>query len=233
MTSFRKLLIPSVVGILTYLFVKKYFPVEFVDDKDGITNLPRGGDNSFSELWKKVVNDRALKIALVSIFSTAGIIHFNEEIVHFLSQLSQADFLHLCENANKDKNLRIICDIAEKYDLQGHSAAVRELILNDKLTYDDKLHLLKIKLDFIINGECAGKSRFVVMTLLGLILTFSFSGVGGLALILEALYRLFQEGKISKAVYDAMKNLLLSKGKTSGTIGRLIEIIKKAKDAIF
>ena len=103
-------------------------------------------------------------------------------------------------------------------------------ILN--LTLNDKLNLLKIKLDFIINGECAGKKRFIVVTLLGLIITFSVSGVGGLALILEALYRLFQEGKISKAVYDALKNLLLSKDNTPNRIARIIEILRKAKEII-
>ena len=40
------------------------------------------------------------------------------------------------------------------------------------------------------------------MTILGIILTFTISGVGGLALILEALYRLFKKGKISKALYE-------------------------------
>ena len=228
MTSLRKLLFPSVVGILTYILVKKCFPVKFVDSKDGMTDVPRGGHNSLFELWQKLCNDRALKIALISVFGTAGIMHFNEEIVQFLSQ---AQFLHLCKNTD-DKNLQIICNIAEKHDLLEHSAAVRELILNDKLTYNDKLNLLKIKLDFIINGECAGKKRFVVVTLLGLIITFSVSGVGGLALILEALYRLFQEGKISKAVYDALKNLLLSKDNTPNRIARIIEILRKAKEII-
>ena len=47
-----------------------------------------------------------------------------------------------------------------------------------------------------------------MMTLLGIILTFTISGVGGLVLVLEALYRLFQEGKISKAVYTQVVKAL-------------------------
>ncbi len=42
-------------------------------------------------------------------------------------------------------------------------------------------------------------------------LTFTVSGVGGLALILEALYRLFQEGKISKALYEQTVKALARK----------------------
>lgn len=39
------------------------------------------------------------------------------------------------------------------------------------------------------------------MVVVAAVLTFPISGLGGFALILEALYRLFQEGKIPKALY--------------------------------
>ena len=38
------------------------------------------------------------------------------------------------------------------------------------------------------------------MAIIVAISTFSVSGIGSLTLILEALYRLFQEGKVSKAL---------------------------------
>ena len=65
-----------------------------------------------------------------------------------------------------------------------------------------------MKLDFIIDGECAGKNQFLIIVLLGLILTFTVSGVGGLRLILEVLYHLLQEGKISKTVYTQVVKVL-------------------------
>jgi len=68
-----------------------------------------------------------------------------------------------------------------------------------------------LKLYYIINGECSGKSRFIIVLLLGLILTFTVSGLAGLMLILEALYHLFQDGKISKALYKAIVKALLKK----------------------
>ena len=53
-----------------------------------------------------------------------------------------------------------------------------------------------------------GKTRFLVVAILGVVLAFTISGVGGLALILEALYRLFQEGKIGKALYKQILKAL-------------------------
>ena len=102
-----------------------------------------------------------------------------------------------------------MCDIVTDLDLHSESDIVKELIISKKLTNDQKISLLKIKLDSIINGGCSGMSRFLVLTIIGGMLCFTISGVGGLALILEALYRLFQEGKISKALYELIKKALL------------------------
>jgi len=40
------------------------------------------------------------------------------------------------------------------------------------------------------------------------LITVCVSGVGGLALFLEALYRLFQEGKISRALYEQVLKIV-------------------------
>jgi hypothetical protein len=101
---------------------------------------------------------------------------------------------------------------------------MREVIVSKALSEEQKISLLKIKLDFIINGECAGKFRFLVMAILAAILTFTISGVSGLALILEALYRLFQEGKISKAVYKQIIKALAKRwGGNAVPVEHLVE----------
>jgi hypothetical protein len=62
------------------------------------------------------------------------------------------------------------------------------------------------------------------MAILAAILTFTISGVSGLALILEALYRLFQEGKISKAVYKQMIKALAKRwGGNAVPVEHLVE----------
>ena len=49
------------------------------------------------------------------------------------------------------------------------------------------------------------------MIILSIILSFTFSGVGRLALLMEALYRLFQEGKISELLYKQILKALARK----------------------
>ena len=158
----------------------------------------------FTRILRALMKDKALKIALIAAFGTAGLTFFNEEIIALLADDS---FTSICAK-DTDGNLQILCDIVEKYELDSHTTEMKEVILSTSLSDEHKISLLKIKFDFIINGEYAGKSRFLMMTLLGIILTFTISGVGGLVLVLEALYRLFQEGKISKAVYTQVVKAL-------------------------
>jgi hypothetical protein len=48
----------------------------------------------------------------------------------------------------------------------------------NELSQEQKISLLKIKIDFTINGEFGGKIRFLVVAILGAFLTFTISGVG-------------------------------------------------------
>ena len=112
-------------------------------------------------------------------------------------------------------NLKIVCDIVKEHDLHLHTKTMREIIVSKNLSDDHKISLLKIKLDFIINVECRGKIRFLVRAILAAIRIFTISGVGGLVIILEALYRLFQERKISKVVYTQIVKALAKRWRGS------------------
>ena len=80
---------------------------------------------------------------------------------------------------------------------------MRTLIILNQLNQKQKISLLKIKLDFIINGECEEKTWFLIMAILGSVIIFTILGLDSLTLILETLYRVFQEKKIRKALYNA------------------------------
>merc|ERR1712087_217253 len=207
MRNISKFLLPSIVGVSVYLVVHKLFPEKVKSfDEDPMTAV-RGGDAEiklFTRVLRALMTDRALKLALIAAFSTAGVTFFHDEII---ALLADDTFNSVCVK-DTDGNLKIMCDIIEEYELKSQTTQMKEIILSTHLSNEHKISLLKIKLDFIINGECAGKSRFLIMTLLGVILTFTISGVGGLALVLEALYRLFQEGKISKTVYAQILKVL-------------------------
>ena len=164
-----------------------------------IDNL-RGGDKVrlFQNVVKKIMNDKALKMALISIFLTAGIQSFHSEVENLLS----SEVLKILSKGEvDDNNIRIICDIVNDYDLNSYSQSLKSLIIQNNLSSDQKISLLKIKLESLIHAEFSGKKRFLIMTIVSLIITFTVSGVGGLSLILEALYRLFEEGKISETLY--------------------------------
>lgn len=200
--------LPTIVGIIVYSITKKLFP-ETISNLNSKKDL-RGGDRDLirnlllKNLVKKITQDRALKIALVSVFTTAGIQYFHQEIQ---TLLVDDVFTQIC-GKKVDGQLKIVCDLIKDHELDLHTKSMKELIVTSNLSRDDKINLLKIKLDFIINGECAGKKRFLIVSIISALLTVCVSGVGGLALFLEALYRLFQEGKISRALYEQILKIV-------------------------
>ena len=223
MRNISKLLLPSIVGVSVYLIVNKLFPEKIKSfDEDPLTSL-RGGDGTtkiFSKIVKKILTDRALKIGLIALFGTTTFQYFQAEIE---ALLIDNVFDDICVR-DVGGDLKVVCDIVKEYELRLHTKTLREIIVSRNLSDEHKISLLKIKLDFIINGECGGKFRFLVMAILGTILTFTISGVGGLALILEALYRLFQEGKISKAIYiEIVKALAKRWGGSDMPVEHLLE----------
>jgi hypothetical protein len=223
MGNLSKILLPTVIGISVYLMITKLFPEEVeVFQRDSLKDVDvRGGSQIKLAKWitKKLLKDKALKLALLSIFATAGIQYFQSEIE---ALLVDDVFKHLC-GQKVDGELKVVCGIIQEHELDLHTKSMRSLIISNNLGREEKIALLKIKLDFIINGECAGKKRFLIMAILGAVISVAISGVGGLALILEALYRLFQEGKISKALYKRIVQVLAKRSGVSVPIEHLLD----------
>lgn len=209
MTKFARIFLPTIVGITVYIIVNKLFP-EKVSPINSEKDL-RGGDivrnHLINKIVKRIMQDRALKVALISVFATAGYQYFHQEIE---ALLVDDVFNKICVKET-DGELKIVCQIIEEHELNLHSKSIKELIVAENLSKDAKIDLLKIKLDFIINGQCAGKKRFLIVSIVAALITVCSSGVGGLALFLEALYRLFQEGKISRALYEKILKLVGNK----------------------
>ena len=205
-----KTLVPAVVAFVTYLVVDRVFPEKI--EQNLFADL-RGGSKENKEsiikkVAKKVLNDRALKAAIITAFASVGIQHFQKEI----EQLLIHEALQHIYFRNVDGNLKVVCDIIQDTDLNLHTQSIKKLIISNDLSQEHKISLLKIKLDYIINGKCSGKSRFMVMVILGLV--FTVSGVISLTLILEALYRLFKEGRLGKALYKDILRALARRWET-------------------
>ena len=73
---------------------------------------------------------------------------FHDEIIALLTD----DTFNSVFFINTYGNLKILCDIIEEYELKSDSAQIKEIIIFTHLTNEHKISLLKIKLDFIING---------------------------------------------------------------------------------
>lgn len=196
-------LLPSVVGVVTYRIAHRLFSGSNSKNlknnkkgfkKDPVADLRSGGKlkrRIFFKIMAKVANDPALKIALVAMFTTTGALIFYEEILSFLAHDA---FKKTC-TLNAKGQLRVLCDVVEEL-------GIKTLIIDENIPYEQKLNLLTIKLDYIINGSGPKKTRFVFLILFGIILMGTLSGISGLALILDALLRLFKEGKLSRATYE-------------------------------
>jgi hypothetical protein len=221
MASISKILLPTIVGISVYIIIIKLFPEEVeVFQRDPRKDVRGGSQIEWTKrITKKLLKDKALKLALLSIFATAGIQYFQSEIE---ALLVDDVFKHLC-GQEVDGELKVVCGIIQEHELDSHTKSMRSLIISNNLGREEKISLLKIKLDFIINGECAGKRRFLIMAVLGAVISVAISGVGGLALILEALYRLFQEGKISKALYKQILKVLAKRWGASVPVKHLLD----------
>lgn len=191
---------PSILEVGAYLIVNKLFPEKVESfDYNPLISLRGGGKltKMLPKILEKILTDKAIKIGLLTLFDTATFNYFHAEIE---ALLIDNVFKHICIR-HAEGNLKIVCNIIQEHELNLHTKAMKEIIVSSKLSDEHKIFLLKIKLDFIINSGCGVKARFLLMVILAALLAFTISGVGDLALILEALYHLFQEGKISKAIY--------------------------------
>ena len=195
-----KILLPTIVGLAVYLIINKLFPEKGkVFQNDPVEDLKGGSRIELaSRIAKKLLKDKSLKIALVSIFATVSIQYLQSDIEELLVERV---FKHLCLERVGDK-LEVVSDIVQEHELGLHAKSMKLLILSDNIDREEKITLLKIKLDFLINGEGWGEKRFLIMAILAAVIAVTVSGVGGITLILEALYRLFKEGRISKRFYE-------------------------------
>ncbi len=208
MASISKILLPTIVGIIVYILISKLLPGEVEVFQGDPPKDVRGGQIELAKrITKKLLNNNVLKLTLLSVFATAGIQYFQSEIE---ALLVDDVFKHLC-GQKVDGELKVVCGIIQEHELDLHTKSMRSLIISNNLGREEKIALLKIKLDFIINGECVGKRKFLVTAILAIIITVTVSGVGGLAMILEALRQLFEEGKISKALYKQLVKILAKK----------------------
>lgn len=78
-------------------------------------------------------------------------------------------------------------------------------MIKENLTNDQKITLLKIKLDAVINSEYPNKKVALLAILTAVMASLILVGPYGIMIFLAAIYQLWKEGEISTAVYKQMK----------------------------
>lgn len=206
--TFIRVIKTWLVGVVTYWICKKLFPEKklvepiFLDApvSDNIQPIPRGV-NFLKETSKRLIEDSAFKLAMVAATAYFGYDMFKAEI---LALLSSEDLIQEC--LKKDGRVRIeICEIVEELDLVGLKENVQELLIKENLTRDQKITLLKIKLDAVFNAEYPNKKLALLAILTAIMASIIIVGPYGIMIFLAAIYQLWKEGKISTAVYKQMR----------------------------
>lgn len=174
---------------------------------DTVPAIPRGG------IFGRLLRDRAFKVALALACFSFGLDMFMEEIIAFLSS---DKLMETYKAGELPEGLSIrLQKVVEELDLLNMNEKMRGLMLDKYLDRDQKVYLLKIKLDSIINGDYPNKNLAVTMLLLGILGAIVLTGPYGIMVFLSALYQMWKEGKISTAIYkqvqkQAMKKLLVT-----------------------
>ena len=205
--AFIRVIKTSFVGVVTYHICKKLFPEKklvepiFLDSpvSNSIEPIPRGG-NFFKRTAKRLIEDRAFKLAMAAATTYFGYDMFKGEI---LALLSSEDLIKECLKENGKVNPEI-CKIIEELDLVGLKQNVRELLIQENLTQDQKITLLKIKLDAVFNAEYPNKKLASLAILTAIMASIMIVGPYGIMIFLSTIYQLWKEGKISTAVYSKL-----------------------------
>ena len=140
--SLVRILVPTAVGATVYITVK-IFDSKTPSQKGFVSKTKTTG---IKKIVKKITQDRALKFALISILATVGVQYFYQQIGTILLQEA------LNKESGKTGPLQVFVDLVEEHNIALHSKSIKSLISTPNHSRDEKVELLKIKLDFIINN---------------------------------------------------------------------------------
>jgi hypothetical protein len=162
----------------------------------------KGGDEVVKlPLLKRITRNKSLKVGMVVIFIASMVGTYNKELVKVLSE---SDVIELAKSGN-GRCARVISKFIEENKISQTPESIRNLAVADRLGFDEKAELLKIKIEYILKNNFPGKRKYIILLLFGVVITCAVTSAGGLALILDALRKLFEKGKISEALYEELK----------------------------
>jgi hypothetical protein len=168
----------------------------------------RGGDLKIRSIFREIAKNRAWKVGLIAMFGTVMADQLKDEL---LDLLLHATYSNLANVADEIPEISYLVTMTNELNLPNLDEPIRNIILRTDLDNEVKVILLKTKIQAILNGGLPGGAKLLFMALIARIVSISFSGIGGLAIFLEALRKLLEEGKISEALYKKILRLVIQK----------------------
>ncbi len=208
MICFNKTLLCITVGGVTYIIVSKLFPEKKTNSGRLDPKQVSGGSEEIkASLLQKLLKDRALKVSTISMFAVYTVVGFKDEIINaIVSALSDQPVLTAMDKS-KSISAKLVTTIIAENNLSDVTTEVAERVLAKSLTFKKMSVFLKIKLSRILKKGVKGNKRSLILLLVGIITILAMNGLGGLCLVLEALRKLFEEGEISEALYESLKEV--------------------------
>ena len=122
MKKLSSIFLPTIVGIIIYIVVSKliYEKVSDINFEKDLKSRDIVRNDLIKKIMKRIMHDRALKASVITLFATAGLVHFHQEIEKLLVD---DVFNEICDKEVKGQ-LQIVCDIVNKHKLNLHSKSV-------------------------------------------------------------------------------------------------------------
>lgn len=212
MMQIPKTIVYIIVGTGTYYIMEKFFPEQKDVKPRTDVKLVRGGDEIVRvPIWRRLVRNRSLKVGVIAVFVAHIGNLYNAELI---ALLTDASIINVAKKGS-GKCAKLISRFAAKNGITDAPESLREIVVNQSLTFDKKSELFKNKIEYIITRNFPGKKKYLLLLVFGMMIACALTSVGGLAVILDALRKLFEKGKISEALYEELRREAISRAKNA------------------
>jgi len=220
------ILILTVSNVLYELYRKKYGTQEDLTTGDKEV-LPR-----YKRLIKKFKESVKLRSSLTAflILISCATNYNRPRSGNFGDRQNPLSFTLPQKEVTQDEFMRFINFISSD-QITKDRREIGETIIDNDLGRDIKIVILKYRFHSIINIQGRKENSVFLALAIQTILSGTVPGYYGLRLILEALEKLFDEGKLSKELFQHLLKMFESVQLTPAQLEAIMDLLKKADES--
>lgn len=220
------------VFLVSFFLLQKIFPQKenktTTEEKDTVGKdiKVEVKNNGIKNLTKRIWTQRNFKIVLLSFLPAVGFTYFQPPIQ---SLLTDEVFNHLSNPEKLESDLGIVLKgveledlrnkaesvekFLEKHNLIDETKGIQTILTNEKFNDQQKIELIALRLEWMVNSPYPGKKRYIFVAIFAIIVGVITSRVEGLRFLVKALRLLWEEGRITTALYNSLIHALATKFK--------------------